>query len=184
MYRQCTTAKTAAQQKIFLDALYQAMHEQPYADISITDLCLQTGLSRNIFYRLFGCKDDVLYALIDNLLFECAKEFQETQSKETCLTFYSFWKDRKNFLDILNKNRMESILFIRGSVCCSQINLGLSNLSKNNWNNYDVEILSFYASGFIGLLFHWYHDNFSRSVEEMAELTYKLIHTQPPSSTH
>ena len=74
MYHQCTTEKTANQQQIFCDALYSAMHERLYADITITDLCNQTRLSRNIFYRLFDCKDDVLYANIEEIFVSVSKE--------------------------------------------------------------------------------------------------------------
>ena len=97
MYRQCTTEKTAMQQKIFHDALYQALSEQPYSEISITQLCHQTGLSRNIFYRLFDCKDDVLYVLIDSCFFDCAKEIHSDNLRENLYTFYNFWKEKKSF---------------------------------------------------------------------------------------
>ena len=97
MYRQCTTEKTSAQQKEFLKALYQAMLDQPYSTISITDLCAQTGISRNIFYRLFDCKDDVLFALIDNYFYECAMQVQDNTPRDSLLAFYSYWKKNKIF---------------------------------------------------------------------------------------
>ena len=130
MYRQCTTEKTAQQQKVFHIALYEAMQDQRYCDISITDLCAQTGLSRNIFYRLFDCKEDVLYALIDHSFFECAKTLQYGTSRENLYAFYTYWRNQKPFLDLLKKNRLESLLSVRGTICCNGIDMGIKKLLR------------------------------------------------------
>ena len=177
MYRQCTTEKTATQQKMFLESLYQAMQEQLYSNISITDLCTQTGLSRNIFYRLFTCKDDALFALIDNYFFECFKHLYHDTPRENLLAFYTYWREKKELLDILEKNRLESFLSIRGTFCCHQINYKLLLNTENDFYNSNVEVDAFYTSGFIGLLFYWYHCNFSRNIEEMTDITLQLLQT-------
>ena len=175
MYRQCTTEKTAAQQKIFLDALYYAMQDQLYSEISITDLCKQTGLSRNIFYRLFDCKDDILYALIDNCFYECSQEIVTGEPREKLLSFFIFWKNQKVLLDVLKKNRLESLLSVRGTICCCHIDLGIHNLLGVSKKIDDISTISFYVSGFIGLLFHWYTSDFLKSPEEMADITLQIF---------
>ena len=179
MYRQCTTEKTATQQKIFYEGLYQAMQDQLYSEISITDLCAQTGLSRNIFYRLFDCKEDVLFALIDSYFFICAQEVQYDSPEENLLTFFTFWRNQKDFLDLLNKNHMESLLSVRGSVCSYHINFRTQKLIAQNGMNNNIEMFSFYTSGFLGLILQWYHNDFSRSPEEMAERTLQFLRNSP-----
>lgn len=179
MYRQCTTEKTAMQQKTFHEALYTAMQDRLYSHITITDLCNQTGLSRNIFYRLFDCKDDVLYALIDHCFYECSKEIHVGDARNNLMSFFTFWKDKKEFLDMLEKNRLESLLSIRGTLCCCRIDFGMQKFIQADWNNYDMEILSFYISGFVGILFHWYHSDFARSVEEMTDITIQILNHPP-----
>ena len=179
MYHQCTTEKTAKQQQVFYNALYATMHERLYADITITDLCNQTGLSRNIFYRLFDCKDDVLYAFIDNCFYECSKEIHSTTSKEGLKGFFSYWKRQKPLLDILERNRLESLLPIRAVLCCCRMDFGMHKFINSDWNEYNIEIMAFYANGFVGLLFQWYHNNFSRSVDEMCEISLQILNFPP-----
>ena len=179
MYRQCTTEKTAMQQKKFQEALLATMQEHSYQDITITDLCHQTGLSRNIFYRLFDCKDDVLYAMLDLFFYECSEHISSANSKQNLIYFFSFWKNRKDILDILDKNQLGPLLSTRGTICCCRMDFGMPKYINADWNDYQVEILSFYVSAFVGLLFSWYHTGFARSVEEMADISYALLN-QPP----
>jgi len=179
MYHQCTTAKTAQQQKTFYNALFSAMQERRYSDISITDLCKQTGLSRNIFYRLFDCKDDVLYGYIDNYFYECSKEIHSLSTKDNLKKFFAFWKQHQNLFDTLEKNRLESLLPIRAVLCCCRMDFGMLKFIDSNWNDYNIEILTFYINGFIGLLFQWYHNNFSRSIDEMCELSLQILNHPP-----
>ncbi|MBQ2900682.1 MAG: TetR/AcrR family transcriptional regulator [Agathobacter sp.] len=179
MYRQCTTEKTAQQQQTFYKALYSAMQERQYADITITDLCAQTGLSRNIFYRLFDCKDDVLYAFLDNCFYECSKEILSTTSKDGLKSFFHFWKREKHLLDVLERNHLESLLPIRAVLCCCRMDFGMHKFIHSEWNEYNIEILAFYTNGFIGLVFQWYHNNFSRSIEEMCEISHQILNFPP-----
>ncbi|MBR2044588.1 MAG: TetR/AcrR family transcriptional regulator [Agathobacter sp.] len=181
MYRQCTTEKTAQQQQIFYKALYSAMQEHLYEDISITDLCTQTGLSRNIFYRLFDCKDDVLYAFIDNCFYECSRQIHSTTTKDGLKSFFEFWKSEKDLITILEKNHLESLLPIRAVLCCCRMDFGMHKFIVDDWNNYNIEIIAFYANGFMGLIFQWYHNNFSRSVEEMCEISQQILNFPPIS---
>ena len=53
MYTLCVTEKTAQQQQIFEQTFLQMMLESYYDEITISDLCRRSGLSRKIFYRLY-----------------------------------------------------------------------------------------------------------------------------------
>mgnify|MGYP003302187306 CR=1 FL=1 len=182
MYHQCTTAKTAEQQKILSETLFAIMQERPYTNITITDLCDRAGLSRNIFYRLFDCKDDVLYAFLDSCFHECSKEIHSTSSKEGLKKFFLFWKEQKVLLDILEQNKLESLLPIRAILCCCRMDFGMHKYIDSNWDNYTLEILSFYVNGFMGLIFQWYHNNFSRSIDEMCEISLQILSLPPITS--
>lgn len=179
MYRQCTTKKTAQQQKIFYEALYEMMQVHLYRDITITDLCNHAGLSRNIFYRLFDSKDDVLYTVIDSHFFECSTEIHADSIEENMKKFFSYWKSQKDFLDILEKNKLESLLPIRAVLCCCRMDFGMLKFITPDWNEYNIEILAFYINGFIGLLFQWYHNDFSRTVDEMCEIALQILNVPP-----
>ena len=175
MYRLCTTEKTATQQRKFHNALYINMQDRLYSDITITELCTQTGLSRNIFYRLFDCKEDVLYALIDNCFFSCSQSISLHDTRNNLIMFFNFWKNQKIILDILKKNRLESLLSIRGTICCCQLDFGIREAIGINASADDIEVVSFYISGFIGLVFQWYLTDFAKSPEEMADIALKIL---------
>ena len=179
MYRQCTTDKTTTQQETFQGALLHALQEHPYSNISITDLCAQTGLSRNIFYRLFDCKDDVLYSLLDQYFYACSHALHLSNKKEALSAIFSFWKKNRIILDILDKNQLGPLLSTRGTLCCQNPDFEITKLIKKEYQCYQVEILSFYTSAFAGLLFQWYHSGFARSVEEMADICYQMLSLPP-----
>lgn len=179
MYHPCITEKTSKQQKQILDVFQSNLQTQCYHDITITDLCNQAGLTRNIFYRLFDCKDDVLYALIDNYFYACSQAISTDSIQHSLITFFSFWKENKQLLDILEKNQLNHLLASRGTLCCKQIDFGMQKYIHANWNEYDDEIFSFYVGGFIGLLFLWYHSGFAKSENEMTEIALQLLSTPP-----
>ena len=168
MYRLCTTEKTAAQQKQFTDALFLLMQKLPYSEISVTDLCRQTGLSRNIFYRLFDHKTDVLHALIDNFCVASVQATVSDTSQESIVSFYTFWSQNKAMLEILEKNRLINVFVSRSSNCYNYSDFGLPD---------DEYLLSFCFGAFMGLLMKWYQNGFDLSIEEIASITHRLIAT-------
>ena len=166
MYRLCTTEKTATQQKQFTDTLLHLLQKQPYQEISISELCRNAGLSRNVFYRLFDSKTDVLHALIDNYCVLCSQLDNSDTSKEKITSFYTFWKKNKFLLDILDRDDLFTHLVTRGYECFAHLDIALAK---------DEYLICFWSSAFTGLLLKWYHSNFARSEEEMAAITYELV---------
>lgn len=179
MYRQCTTEKTTLQQTQFKNTLYELMQGKAYADISITELCEKTGLSRNIFYRLFNCKEDVLCALIDTIFYSCSQSMHSESIEENLLTFFQFWKEQAPLLSLVERNGLSSVFAYRGTVCCLQHDFGIHKYIHSNWNAYNAEIISFYVNGFLGIIFRWFHSDFSRTPEEMVLITLSLLNHPP-----
>ena len=169
MYRLCTTEKTATQQKQFTDTLLLLLQKKSYQEISISELCRSAGLSRNIFYRLFDSKTDVLHALIDYYCVLCSQMDNSNTPREKITSFYTFWKKNKLLLDILDRDDLFTHFVTRGYGCFAHLDIGLAQ---------DEYFICFCAGAFSGLLLKWYHSNFSRSEEEMAAITYELV-TKP-----
>lgn len=166
MYRLCTTEKTAMQQKQFTDTLLLLLQKQPYQEISTSELCRNAGLSRNIFYRLFDSKIDVLHALIDNYCLLCSQSVTTHTPQENITSFYTFWKENKLLLDILDRDNLFTLLVTRGYACWEQIDIGLPK---------DEYLFCFCVSAFIGVLLKWYHSDFNCSEKEMAAITYEFV---------
>ena len=100
-------------------------------------------------------------------------------SSEGIKEFFRYWQQHKTLLDILEQNRLESLLPIRAVLCCCRMEFGMLKFINSEWDNYNIEILSFYINGFIGLVFQWYHNNFSRSIDEMCDISLQILSLPP-----
>lgn len=95
------------------DALLELMKEKEYAAIHIVDICDRAKLARCTFYRhfcdkdalLISCCKSVFHGLSNRLLMEDCRTFYGTS-----VGFFSFWKDRKDFLDTMQSGGMLGFL--------------------------------------------------------------------------
>ena len=181
MYKLCTKEKAVLQQNAFAQCLFEMMQDTPYDKISVRGLCEYTGLSRKIFYHLFDCKEDLLYALIDQVLRDYVfVPFQKEQGdleeqQEELQKLFSYWRDQKVLLKVLEKNDKLSLLLIRSvEYVLHEDRDMLSSLGADHSPN-SREIVVFAMSGTIGLILDWYASGYQKSVSEMAELFEKII---------
>ena len=185
MYKRCTTEKAALQQRRIEECLLSAMQEKPFAEITVSSLCEQTGLSRKTFYRLFESRQDVLDSLIDRTLREYIR-YPLPQSPDAAevsadlLSFYCFWLEQRKLLDALSKNGMSTMLYDRSIRHILQEEtdilrqLGIVTSLQEN-----TEGLMFFLSGILTLVVSWHHTGYQKSPRQMAVITEKLL-SQPP----
>ena len=180
MYRKCTTDHAAAQQRMFEHAMLKLMGQKLFENISISELCRQTGLSRKTFYRLYESKHDVVYALIDHtILEEAACETDPSVGPGELHQFFAFWQSQKELLDVLQKNQIGALLAQQAANIALQETpdrLELFGL-ENNANARDMML--FYLSGFFALVLDWHSRGFDRSIDEMCAVLMELL-TNPP----
>ena len=68
--------KALTSQKLLLEALNELMDEKEVKDISISELCSRSGVSRQTFYSLFGTKENILlYELDYQAMSSCRQSF-------------------------------------------------------------------------------------------------------------
>ena len=185
MYKRCTTEKAALQQRRIEECLLSAMRDKPFGEISVSSLCEQTGLSRKTFYRLFEGKQDVLDSLIDRTIREYIRytlpqQVADTDVSPELLSFYYFWLEQRDLLDVLSKNGMSTRLYDR---CIRHMlqeetdilrQLGIVTSLQEN-----TEGLLFFLSGILTLMVSWHHTGYQKSPLQMAAITEKLL-SQPP----
>ena len=183
MYKRCTTERAAEQQHRFEDCLLNCMKKTAYTKISVSHLCEKTGLSRKTFYRLFDCKDDVLYALIDQTLRNCttfhtAEEDPSTLDRLGELRqLFSYWYEQKAVLNALHNNSLSTVLIFRAmEYALNEDSSWLTILGAANSPN-SREILLFSMSGMTSLVIDWCASGYQKSVPEMANLFWELIST-------
>lgn len=174
MYRKCATEISAQHQKQVTEALLLLMQKMPFEDITVTQLCQAAGVTRRVFYHLFSNKTGALHALVDHKILDI-KSYGREVSNDT-LRFFCYWKDQRSFLDALGENGISGILLERmiQSVLAEDYDL-LYWLRKKGWKDYSQEVIIFFLSGLMGLVYSWYYSGYQKSPEEMAALLEQMI---------
>ncbi len=105
-----TNGKIAEQsrQKL-IQGLLCSMKTYPYAEITVTQISQEAGLSRKTFYRLYRSKDELLLHYIDLLITEFVEKIRENHIQhywDTVLQYFDFWKGHSEFLILLKQNQL------------------------------------------------------------------------------
>ena len=176
MYRKCVTEISVRHQKQVEDSLLELMQKMPFEDISVTELCRCAGVSRRVFYHLFNSKAGALHALIDHTILQSGSHAPEIQ--DDILRFLLYWQDQKGLLNVLQENQLTGLLLERMIGCIMDEDYDVRNWLKSNGWEQERDVLIFYLSGTMGLIYRWYFSDFRESPEDMAALL-KQILTRP-----
>lgn len=173
MYRKCVTEVSVQHQKQVEDALLELMRKMPYEDITVTTLCRAAGLSRRVFYHLFANKSDALLALIDHRIL--ASGNHDTVNGDEVLRFFRYWKEQQPLLDALQANRQTGLLLERMIENAIREEYDLRYwLKRNGWEK-ERDLIVFYFTGAMGLIYRWYYGGFRETPEEMAQLLNRIL---------
>lgn len=184
MYRRCTTPKTANQQRQFAQTLLEMMTQQPLSDITVSTLCERAGLTRNIFYRLFDNKQDVLYALIDGaitdyVLFQPAGAPVGWTPGSGVEAFFRHWKAQKPLLDALERNRLSALILERSMLYVFNEDSNTLRLFQGKQPENVTEVLLYHISGLMSLVLLWYYSGYEKTPEEMAAVAQYILENPP-----
>jgi AcrR family transcriptional regulator len=180
MYNKCVTEKAAAQQRKFESALQELMKDRLFGDISISELCRYTGMSRKTFYRLYETKADLVYALIDHTIMEEATcEPDPSVGPGELHQFLAFWRSRKDLLDMLQKNQISALLAQQAANIALQETPDRLRLFGLEGNANARDMMLFYLSGFFALVLDWHSRGFDRSIDEVCNVMMELLSKIP-----
>lgn len=184
MYRQCTSEKTAQQQRDFERNMLEMLRSSFYDDISISDLCRRTGLSRKIFYRLYDSKSDVIYAMIDHAILDSKSYIpDESVGSGGVHSFLGYWREQKTLLDVLRDNQISALLQQQVVIHILKEDpeiirsFGAEDLSRRR------DMIVFYISGLFSLVLDWHDRGFDRSIDELSGIIMELLMTPPVKHT-
>lgn len=184
MYKTCHTEESSRRQRELEAGLLRAMGKQPYAKITLTDLCRELNIPRKTFYRYFPTKDDCLLALIDHTLADCNDIALNGWDGSTALNeqvqrqFFCYWEQHKAFLDEIKANDLQHLVLDRTTVIVDRMK---ENRKADSFAREQVEY--FIAHGLMSTVLRWHHFGFPCSPEEMAEIFGKLLTTPDISIT-
>lgn len=180
MYSQCVSERAAAQQRMFEHALLELMKEKLFENISISELCRKTGLSRKVFYRLYEAKADVVYAMIDHAILD-AESFVPDASvgPGDVHKFLAYWKSRKELLDVMKANRISALLSQQAVLHIMREEPAITQSFGAGDSPHTQEVMSFYVTGLFALVLNWHDRGFDYSIDELSAVIMELFTTAP-----
>lgn len=176
MYKICHTEESSRRQRELEQGFLEALRNQPYAKMTLTDLCRQLKIPRKTFYRYFPTKDDCLLALIDHTLSDCNDLALLSWNGSTALDeavqlrFFRYWLEHRDFLDAITANGFRYLLLDRTTVIVDRMK---ETLEPESFARDQVEY--FIAHGLMTTVLRWHHFGFPSSPEEMAAVFGNLL---------
>lgn len=186
MYKHCKTVPSKARQHHIADTLLTLMKKQSFSQIPISTVCRSAGISRNVFYRYFDTKEDVVIFLMDCLWDEFdqfMQSFSFPTDKENYIRrkleiFFSFWYTKRDTLNLFIDNHLVNILFDRLLLKnCEQEPRAVILPLHSSAEQMPLHLI-FAIYGMAALLLKWHDQNYIPLPEKMAEESI-YIFTEP-----
>lgn len=182
MNRSHTSATAQRRRKQIEECLYENLRHSPYQSISVADICRQVGISRKAYYNYYPDKDSCFSALVDRFIRDALLQIAEQTPDNanamaaTCVLL-EHWKNQREFLDIIIRNNLMHILFLRYINYIQKEEPSLLDLLNHAQVPTDSDILACYTMSQMALVLQWYYRGFDTSTEEMAAKYLRIIHS-------
>ncbi|MBQ9663528.1 MAG: TetR/AcrR family transcriptional regulator [Oscillospiraceae bacterium] len=124
--------KALLSQRLLLDALNALLQEKEFKDISVSELCSKSGVSRQTFYSLFETKENILLYQLD-LINDTKPDHEDTsamQLNDVCDRYSQYVSSNYKLLSILVENGLSEVLytqFYQSMASCQQSFVGLND---------------------------------------------------------
>lgn len=161
-------------QKILLDSLNVLLKERAFKDISVSEICGRSGISRQTFYSLFGTKENLLLYHMRNAFYvkkPSVDSASEVTLKETCVNYGKYVAANYEQLKMLVDNDLMSLL-------SKLFYESMSDSPQNYMDLYDEEreyALRFLSSGLCSLTQEYVKHHEIPDPAELTRLSYKIM---------
>ena len=159
-------------QRLICESFLKIMYQKPYEKITITEVCKDAKLVRETFYRNFSSKEAVIKQIIDSK-YEELNELNKYNDKyhdiqEISLNYFTYWKEQKDFLNLLIDNHLFSIMLNK---TIELIYLKIDkNIGEDETEITKKYIASIYSGAIDNLLFSWVKNDFKGTPMEMTRI--------------
>ena len=141
-------------------ALLELLRNKPYADISISEISKNAGVSRNAYYRNFSSKD----AIIKEYLCDIADDFfacvTKIHTRDYYIKLFNRFKEYSGQLCMLYNAKLVYIIF----------DVFLEYAKPGGGAFFAPQGETYAAGGMFFLVLRWFENGMSESPEEMAEI--------------
>lgn len=182
MYKICRTEKSLARQRELEKGFLDYLENNSFFDMEVAELCRYLNIPRKTFYRYFGTKEDTLFALIDHKLLDMDQyNFRingpKPSLRQDAVSYFTFWKEERRFLDILKKNHLLGYLFVR--INTQEVaEMREEFFQSHGLTISNLYVYNFHMSGNLSLIIRWYDSGFQKTISEMADLM-EVIYSTP-----
>lgn len=156
-------------------ALLDLLKSEKYSRITIRQICQQADLSRQTFYQMFNSKEEVIeyhFAILFQEFTGKCDSFQNVTISKIVRCFFSFFYDKRDFIQILIANNLVFFLEKQFEVYLRQIALVRR---INEGESYEDYTTAYVAGALTQILIHWFECSFDLSIEELSALTESII---------
>lgn len=165
-------AAIETQEKIRLSLLKELEHKS-LAQVKISDLCKNSGVSRNAFYRNFDSLEDALVYHLDTLCVDMVTLLSGLSKEGNYLeayiaAFFQFWYGHRNTLDLFFRNNISNLLVLRLSEMI-EFTMEDSPITPSSPN--PIKGYVFFSGGLISILYTWIRNDYNIAPEDLAKWT-------------
>lgn len=171
--------------KLLANALLELLEENPFAKISVLDVCEKASIRRATFYKHFESKDHLLEYIIEELLDDLYAETVQTarcQSVEDVMTSLiektvDFIVDNKEkILLIIQKNKIERISALLIHTLTGSLKYLTSQMETLDEHNVPKNILiDFFSGGIVNMGLNWILSPTPCTKEELLSFFHTLL---------
>lgn len=160
-------------QKLLLDALNELLSEKEFKDISVSELCSHSGVSRQTFYSLFGTKENILLYQLE--LINDTRPDDEDDSPiglmETCERFSRYVASNYVQLTMLIENNLTEVLYTMIHQSMSSCRRGFVTQDQKT-QEYAAQYI---AAGLCSLTQEYIKEHKVPDQTELTELSYTIM---------
>lgn len=181
MYKLCKTEGSSKRQREIENILLGLMLEKRYDEITVSEICERAAMPRKSFYRYFDGKDGAVQSLLYHTLTELDMvrlNSVDRKIREEFEDFFSFWKNRKSFLEAFDKSGLFGLL-MESTVSFAMEQFGdVEKYLSNSEVGEKITAYQFVVCGLMTMMINWYRSGFVESVPNISRTATKII-TRP-----
>ncbi len=160
-------------QKMLLDALNGLLKEKEFKDISVSELCSRSGVSRQTFYTLFGTKENILLYQLEQI--NDTKPDHEDNSpmklSDICERYARYVTSNYAQLTMYIENELSEVLFTQFYNAMSSCRQSFVELDSAD-REYAAQ---FMAAGLCRLTQRYIQEHEKPDQAELTRLSYKIM---------
>lgn len=157
-------------------ALFALMRQEPYADITISELCSKAGISRMAFYRNYDSKDAVFIDYFDEYtkpFYAFLNDLPVKNPQFISLAYLQYIDEHSEIFEVAIKSGAEHILAPRFSYFVSQFYL--ENVKSIPFTGYYAKYWnSFICAGLYNMTIDWIKDGKDATRSLLADIIQKI----------